>query len=692
MSKTGESRAINFSDAPPLAFPIADSTPALQHHATELRFSNPVLNTSSGDSSVAQSLTITPIQSVLSNQEVVTANTSGTARDIGTPVLPGDNTTAAPVVADRSNATTTTDKSAAQTASFNPEKSVTQLIQEGAFQRAPEVKAEKDALSNAEQLKPGESPKIAVQFSDLSGQQSNQTKPDVVVKTDGTVVFMSDPETTKDRDVVVEVERKPGQIEPSKVAESEGKPSQQEALDNLVKYLDTRLGAQAQALPEITDDQGLISQAMRQALRPQPEQQQVAQQQAAEQQQAPEQQQPPEQPQRQAGGQGGGQGGGGQLPEQTQQQVNNMNRFNGSGGGSMSRQQANDYFPERDVPRQAQETDKIASYKEAVAALFNPDRGHAYETVRTRGDQGYAVGRYGLTQPLIWGWWNSEFGEGVNIEDPDQVAAAMQKLAKDGKVSKEFAAKFKDKKFAKQFSEFLGKMKSGKGGISKEEMASFMPKELQETIATKLVKDFSDKSGGDLGKVALGFQLGKSPDQLTADELGTKSSKDLMAAAGRFEQLNTARQAATNDDRIRWDQNLGPTSETAFRLDKAAERVAARMDRTGLCATGVQTALANVGLGEFVGSGDGWQMRHALMGSGKFVQVDASQAKEGDIMLRRWSGNERGAGHVAVITGRDSRGLTESSDHTTRVNFSNPRYDKTMFLRYVGTDKDTRNA
>lgn len=663
MSNTGEQRAINFSDAPQLAFPIADSTKALQSHATELRFSNPVSSlTTTGDSSVAHSLTITPIQSVLSSQEVV-ANTSGTpTRDIGTPILPPASTSPADTPA-----------RAATAADIDPSKSVANLIQEGVFQRPQEVKAQSDVLSNVEKLNPGESPKISVQFSDLSGQQTTQPKPDVLVKTDGTVVMLSDPETTKDRDVVIEVERKPGQIEPLKVAEKEGQPSQQEALDNVVKYLDTRLGAQAQAQPEIADNQGLISREARQALRPPAEQ--MAEQQA-------EQQQPAEAAQRQAQAQQ-------QLPEQTQQAVNNMNRFNGSGGGSMSRQQANDYFPERDVPRQAQETDRVASVKEAVAALFNPDRGHAYETVRTRGDQGYAVGRYGLTYPLVWGWWNSEFGN-VDLENPEAVAQAMEKMAKDGKVSKAFAAKFKDPKFAKQFGEFLNKMKSGKGGISKEEMQAFMPKELQETIATKLVKDFSDKAGGDLGKVALGFQLGKSPDQLTAEEMGTKSAKELMSAANRFDQLNTARQAATDDDRIRWDQNLGPSSETAFRLDKAAERVAARMNRTGLCATGVQVALDKVGLGEFVGSGNGWQMRHALMRSGKFVQVDASQAKEGDIMLRRWTGNEGGAGHVAVITGRDSRGLTESSDHTTRVQMNNARYDKTMFLRYVG--KDTQNA
>lgn len=674
MSNTGEQRAINFSDAPQLAFPIADSTKALQSHATELRFSNPVSSlTTIGDSSVAQSLTITPIQSVLSSQEV-SANTSGTpTRDIGTPILPP--TADVPATASTANSSADTPTRVATASDIDASKSVASLIQEGVFQRPQEVKAQSDVLSNVEKLNPGESPKITVQFSDLSGQQTNQPKPDVLVKTDGTVVMLSDPETTKDRDVVVEVERKPGQIEPLKVAEKEGQPSQQEALDNVVKYLDARLGSQAQALPEIADNQGLISNEARHALRPQPPEQTA------------EQQRPPEQaPERPAQAQAQAQQ---QLPEQTQQAVNNMNRFNGSGGGSMSRKQANDYFPERDVPRQAQETDRIASVKEAVAALFNPDRGHAYETVRSRGDQGYAVGRYGLTQPLIWGWWNSEFGN-IDPENPEAVAQAMEKLAKDGKVSKAFAAKFKDPKFAKQFGEFLNKMKSGKGGITKEEMQAFMPKELQETIATRLVKDFSDKAGGDLGKVALGFQLGKPPDQLTAEEMGTKSAKELMTAANRFEQLNTARQAATDDDRIRWDQNLGPTSETAFRLDKAAERVAARMNRTGLCATGVQVALDKVGLGEFVGSGNGWQMRHALMRSGKFVQVDASQAKEGDIMLRRWTGNDGGAGHVAVITGRDSRGLTESSDHTTRVLMNNPRYDKTMFLRYVG--KDTQNA
>lgn len=130
--------------------------------------------------------------------------------------------------------------------------------------------------------------------------------------------------------------------------------------------------------------------------------------------------------------------------------------------------------------------------------------------------------------------------------------------------------------------------------------------------------------------------------------------------------------------------SLAPDGDDGLAEDLAesATRVAARMGTTGRCAEGVQIALSEVGLSEFLGCGHAFEMLGPLERSGKFSRVDASQARAGDVMIRQSSSGSYG--HIAVITGRNADGsLLEASDHQAVVEMANPRYSQTVFLRPV---------
>ncbi len=116
-------------------------------------------------------------------------------------------------------------------------------------------------------------------------------------------------------------------------------------------------------------------------------------------------------------------------------------------------------------------------------------------------------------------------------------------------------------------------------------------------------------------------------------------------------------------------------------IARSALCVASEMDRHGKCARGVQRALARAGLPEFVGSGNAWSMLSPMMRSGKFEIVPPSQIREGDIALRQRPGDY---GHIAVMLGKDRYGRRiEASDHIAVHRQDNPRYSRTVYLRYV---------
>lgn len=126
---------------------------------------------------------------------------------------------------------------------------------------------------------------------------------------------------------------------------------------------------------------------------------------------------------------------------------------------------------------------------------------------------------------------------------------------------------------------------------------------------------------------------------------------------------------------------------------KLAKRVQfwhGRMHSTGHCALAVQRALADVGLGQFLGCGDAWNMLTPLERSGLFVRVPEAHAAVGDLILRPPSKDARQDsvyGDISVLTDRKGNQIIQTNDASYEFDRANPRYDgKAVFLRYVGDD------
>ena len=438
-------------------------------------------------------------------------------------------------------------------------KSVADLMESGILKKTDMLGKESEVSDRTQKLTDGAKPEITVRYAD----PNNQTKPDFVIGTDGTMHVMNNPETSGDKQIIIELERPVG-------GDAALSSKQQESVDQLVAYLNTRMPQVDEAFKskgvDIEDPQGLVSKELKGAL----DKDNYA-----------------------------------EMAPQTREQVERLNRL--PGRGSMPASDAGEYFPRRDVPRQQGETDTLAAGKEAVAAVFNPDKQQPYETVRERrGDRGHRVGRYGFSYNM-WAMWLDMLGEDVDPNDPESVKKAMKKLAAKGKVPKDFAAKFDDPNFAKGFSKFLTTMKTGEGQISSTDVGQFLPKELQETMATDLMKSFSESSGQDMGKVVLGFHLGKNPSELSAEDMNNPVNQAIAKAGREFFQLESARQQSRPGDQI--DYSRGPTSELQFKLLDAAKNSVGRSlwaegdfrnsvkgGRLG-CAAAVSEVLQDVGFG-----------------------------------------------------------------------------------------------
>lgn len=211
---------------------------------------------------------------------------------------------------------------------------------------------------------PPKTPEVHVQFSN-AGQAAAAQSPDFIVKANGDIVATRDFEKTGGN-VVIQVERAEGQLDPSQ------NPAQKEATERLVAYVNSRI---KQDYPDaerngvaLKDDQGLVRPEVENAL-----------------------------------GMRNASKLGEDFSQQTQSAVENLRRFNGSGKGSMSRDAADGYFPQRDVPIQPGETPTAANFKDTVAALFNANKDRPYETVRKQHGE-YRVGRHGMSGRQISGW------------------------------------------------------------------------------------------------------------------------------------------------------------------------------------------------------------------------------------------------------------------------------------------------
>lgn len=552
---------------------------------------------------------------------------------------------------------------AVEPASLDKSKSVKQLMADGVIQPADTQAPAPAALDRTALSGPAQ---VTVTYND--GPQSDPSKvPDIIVKQDGTIQATGDFEASGKKNLVVQVEHNPGDI-------SDPNPAQRAALDNVVSYLYDRMSADptvAQNGLKVNDEYGLISDDLLKQLatKGNPGKEDEASVADSRRNFSPE----------------------------SQRAMSNMSRMTPGGSGQMSRDDIERNFPQRDVPTLRGETDKIQDSKNAIAGMFNPERSAPYETLRSHGDQGYAVGRYGLTYPLMNSWFSGMGFGNLDEMDEDGFITVLEKMDKDGKLPP-VLKKLKvgghfDKKKVRNFLKFAHDMKAGKG-LTGADVKENLPKEMQEQMAMDLVKKFNAAGGDSAGKTALAFHLGKSPDQFTPAELADKGNKEYMQSADRLAKLSGYRHGMGENDRLDWKINPDGTDMDA-KIIRAAFNKASAMGTTGRCAEGFQLGVQRFAP-ELVGTGDGVAMRHALARSNNFQQVDWQTAQEAlragkaVAVSRQWAGGDsRNGGHVALLA-YDRGRIMEASDHVTQFNKNNGRYatNKDVFFVYRG-DKGT---
>ncbi|MBU6454443.1 MAG: hypothetical protein KGS72_21925 [Cyanobacteria bacterium REEB67] len=546
-------------------------------------------------------------------------------------------------------------------------KTVGQLIDAGVIKPVDaspvRVSGASDATVAAAQiLQPGEAPQVTLTYTDAPNQGQ---QPDFIVKQDGTIEASGDPAAANKKDIVIQVERAPGSVaNPDAV--------QQQSIDGLVNYLYGRMSdnpAVAKNGFQLNDQFGLLSgDVSKEVSRPDLATASAADTAAQRHNFAP----------------------------QTQQAMSQASRFTPGSSGTMSRSDMSNYVPERTEARVKDETQSVADIKNAIAAEFRPDvatkanPNAPYETSRmdrVGATMQPAVGRYGMTFQLFRGWFATNLGVDDDLDD-DNIEAKMDALAKKGKVSKEFAAKFHNKEFAHRFVHAMHEMKDGHPP-SRADMHDLMPPQFQEQVAADMVSKFAQTSGGDTGKTALAFHLGKEPGQLSADELADKGNKEYMQTANKFGQISHLRDGMGANDTADYTVSKDGSMLDA-KIKKAAMSVANSIggaDSQGRCAEGVQLAWARAGYSELLGSGDGWQMHHTLDRDPKFVKVDRETAlqavRDGHVAIvtRHWSVDHNGkdSGHVETLMAGNNGSIIGASDFYGAHNPNNQRYNKDFY-------------
>jgi hypothetical protein len=292
-----------------------------------------------------------------------------------------------------------------------------------------------------------------------------------------------------------------------------------------------------------------------------------------------------------------------------------------------------------------------------------------------------------MTYPIIRGWFACMFGGDGDFDD-DSIVGRMDALAKDGKVSKAFAAKFHNKAFAHRFVHAVHQMKAG-NMPSHEEMKDLMPPQLQEQITADMVGKFAQAAGGDVGKTALAFHLGKSPDQLSGTELGDKGNKQYGQAAAKFGQLSHARDSMAAGDKLNYIVGQDGTSLDAKIKHEAKAQAASMGGSHGInrCAEGVQLAMAKAGDKRLLGSGNGRQMDGALKSDPNLVCVDRATALDAvrkghvAIVTREWTQSRIAAhggknyGHIEILMDAPGGKIMGASDYYGEHHVENSAYN-----------------
>ncbi len=346
--------------------------------------------------------------------------------------------------------------------------------------------------------------------------------------------------------------------------------------------------------------------------------------------------------------------------------------------GSMSSQEASDYFPRRDQNSVIRpETIDESSVMDMLAHMSNASKSSPYESVRAT-DNGYALGRYGMTASVFWDWLSGqeEFADLGTPPDMRKLAALMAKLAKAKKIPAAFAEKFQKPGFSEKFCQFMDKMNDGQTQPSKAEIAEFMPKSMQEAVMEGVVEKAA-KQGTEASVLALAMHLGKPVSKLSAQELSEKNNQAYMEASNKVLGLALASHQANKNDTIHWNgsQSNGakrnrqgddenPHSELAFRIASAAEKNANNVGTVGWCYKEVANTLDRFGVHLYGESA--YMAAPQLAKNDHFKEVSANgELKRGTVLVFGPS-QDHPHGHITVYLGNGR----EASDHVQGlVNF-----------------------
>ncbi len=526
-------------------------------------------------------------------------------------------------------------------------KTVQQLIMEGVFhdRRSPQEKTAANAPNApiAKSEKNGRPPEIVVQLQGDGKPDGAQPAPDFAIRKDGTIEVRRNVDLNNQKQIVVAIERASGQVDGEKnsLNDTQSK-SQTDLLDYLSRAIKQAHPQAVAAGVVLRDGQDLVSKNVESGLNI-----------------------------RNASPLGV------DYSNETQHAVERLSRFRGMRHGSISHDGADQYFPRRDVPYQRGESHAAAAFKDTVAALFNADHDHAYETVRHTKSGGYAVGRYGLTDHHVKSWLSSLLGHPIDYAKlPDMLA----KLEREGKLPKGFADQFSDPEQMKKLQDFIAKLDGNKGAVTGAEVNAFMPKELQETIATDLSKKYVEAARGDTGTAALAWLKGKGVGDLNQADLSDPGSLQIKDAANKAYSLSVGKMMSGKDDQIQF-RDGGDGSPLGIQIARSAQHVALSMGSVGWCKTGVRQALEPFGIhlqGEYAK-----QSAAQLANNSRVQEVSPADLRPGDILVHQPAGfgrtkGQRYAGHIAVYLGHGM----EASDHVQHL-IRGQGYGGTRIFRVV---------
>jgi hypothetical protein len=470
-----------------------------------------------------------------------------------------------------------------------------------------------------------------------SGTKTNDGQPpvppDFIVKRDGTVQMVHNPDTTNQDRITVELERAPG-----KAGRELPPPQQQQAVDNLVnqltqRYMQEQVSNDGQIHREgvVNDNQGLVSDRAKQATHALPTGEQ-------------------------------------ELPPQVRHQVEHINRHGGRGRFT-PREAAEDFAP-RDVPRQRGETDKMAAIKDVASGFLNRNEKDPYHAVQHWSDQGHRVGRYGISGNQFRDWLGhlpqSEVEKMIQEGKLPAGALDLQKSILSGKDGSELTGG------AKELSDFMSKMKSGQGDVSKAEIDKFLPKELQERIGTDMVKSYAlstaDKDANgkpaqvNVGKVALSMVLGHA---VTDEETNKPENRAIVDAA--YKQYALAVQHEQNGTAAVQQGQNGTPGDGTINMSDSGRKIG---------------AVARVDLGRALWSGSGAPGNLGCAASVSKVLHEAGVSNVSDnsvhglsakLQRQGWHAykfEERQPGDVIIVDG-GRHGHTGVVGETTNVTYDN---------------------